>query len=389
MCKESTGRQDHSDTGGSTMADSSLVFTNNADVDRHSNNGSSERQFVISSIQRDSSSAEENYELDDLSNLREQFTCKGISTKTANIMLCSWRQGTKKQYKVFVKRWFQYCGERKISEIQISIATVLDFLTSLFENGLGYSSINTARSALSALGLMFDNVLVGAHLLVIRFMKGVFNLRPVRMKNVCIWDVSIVLHYLRKLSPVNTLSLQDLTYKLVMLIALTNATRSQTIKFLNIDYMEKLKDQYLFHFDVLLKQTRPGYKNPDVILKAYPIDRRTCVMTVLKEYLKQTHELRANTRQLFISYIKPYKAVSTSTISRWIKVILHRAGIDIKQFGAHSVRSASTSKAKLNNVSISDIVDRAGWYNVKTFASFYDKRIVCNNVDVTVLNQNS
>lgn len=209
------------------------------------------------------------------------------------------------------------------------------------------------------------------------------------MKNVCIWDVSIVLHYLRKLSPVNTLSLQDLTYKLVMLIALTNATRSQTIKFLNIDYMEKLKDQYLFHLDVLLKQTRPGYKNPDVILKAYPIDRRTCVMTVLKEYLKQTHELRANTRQLFISYIKPYKAVSTSTISRWIKVVLHRAGIDIKQFGAHSVRSASTSKAKLNNVSVFDIMDRAGWSNVKTFASFYDKRIVCNNFDVTVLNQNS
>ena len=260
MCKESTGRQDHSDTGGSTMANSRLVFTNNADVDRHSNNGSSEKQFAISSIQRDSSSAEENYELDNLSILREQFTCKGISTKTANIMLCSWRQGTKKQYKVFVKRWFQYCGERKISEIQISIATVLDFLTSLFENGLGYSSINTARSALSALGTMFDNVLVGAHLLVIRFMKGVFNLRPVRMKNVCIWDVSIVLHYLRKRSPVNTLSLQDLTYKLIMLIhvALTNATRSQTIKFLNIDYMEKLKDQYLFHLDVLLKQTRPG-----------------------------------------------------------------------------------------------------------------------------------
>jgi len=78
--------------------------------------------------------------------------------------------------------------------------------------------------------------------------------------------------------------------------------------------MEKLKDQYLFHLDVLLKQTRPGYKNPDVILKAYPIDRRTCAMTVLKECLKQTHDLRANTRQLFISYIKPYKAVSTSTI---------------------------------------------------------------------------
>jgi len=69
-------------------------------------------------------------------------------------------------------------------------------------------------------------------------------------------------------------------------------------------------------------------------------------------------------------------------------VVLERAGIDIKQFGAHSVRSASTSKAKLNNVSVSDIMDRTGWSNVKTFASFYEKRIVCNNFDITVLNQN-
>lgn len=178
MCKESTGRQDHSDTGGSTMADSSLFFTNNADIDRHN--------ILVQAR-------------DNLLSLPYKETVH-LLRKTMNLMICQisgnsllvkeyllkqpiscYARGDKvlkKQYKVFVKRWFQYCGERKISEIQISLATVLDFLTSLFENGLGYSSINTARSALSALGLMFDNVLVGAHPLVIRFMKGVFNLRP-------------------------------------------------------------------------------------------------------------------------------------------------------------------------------------------------------------------
>ena len=53
------------------------------------------------------------------------------------------------------------------------------------------------------------------------------------------------------------------------------------------------------------------------------------------------------------------------------------------------MRSASISKAKLNNVSVFDIMDRAGWSNVKTCASFYDKKTVCNNFDVTVLYQNS
>ncbi|CAG2254245.1 unnamed protein product [Mytilus edulis] len=287
-------------------------------------------------------------------------------------MLCSWRKSTKKQYKVFVKKWFSYCRERKISEVQISINIVLDYLTILFENGLGYSSINTARSALSALGLVIDNVLVGAHPLVVRFMKGVYNLRPTKSKNICVWDVSLVLNYLRKLSPVNMLTLQEVTLKLVMLIALTNATRVQTLKFLSVDCMEKLRDEFVFHLDVLLKQSRPGYKNPDVKLRAFPPDRRLCVYTVLKEYIKRTEILRVHTKQLLISYIKPHKAVTCSTISRWIKVVLQKSGIDTRQFSAHSVRSAATSKAKLYNVSLADIMSKAEYhlaFIIKKFVS--------------------
>jgi hypothetical protein len=71
------------------------------------------------------------------------------------------------------------------------------------KKGLGYSSINIARSALSALGLKFDSILVGQHPLIIRYLRGVFNLRPCRPKYTCIWDVQLVLNLLRTLSPVN------------------------------------------------------------------------------------------------------------------------------------------------------------------------------------------
>ena len=47
--------------------------------------------------------------------------------------------------------------------------------------------------------------------------------------------------------------------------------------------------------------------------------------------------------------MKPHQEISKDTIARWIKVILSRAGIDVGQFGAHSERSATTSKAKLNS----------------------------------------
>lgn len=261
----------------------------------------------------------------------------------------------------------------------------MDFLTDLFEAGLGYSSLNTARSALSAFGLTFSNVPVGRHPLVVRFMKGVFNIRPVVHNNVNIWDVSFVLRYLTRLSPVSDLSLKDLTFKLVMLIALTNASRSQTIHLLDLKHMQKRKDGFYFTMNSLLKQSRPGYKNPQISLKAYPPDRRLCVFSVMKEYLQRTESIRCRENRLIISYIKPHKSVSSNTIARWIKTVMCRAGINTEIFTAHSVRSASTSKAKLNCVPISDILSKAGWSNMSTFAKFYDKNISRDKFGESVL----
>lgn len=222
---------------------------------------------------------------------------------------------------------------------------------------------------------MFDNMLVGTHPIVIRYLKGVFNLRPSKPKNSAIWDVSDVLQYLRKLSPVYMLSLKQLLFKLVMLIALTNATRSQTIHLLDLEDMEKLKGEYVFTIVNHLKQSRPGYRNPQVTLKAYPPDRRLCVYTVLKEYLKRTETFHLKYSKLILSFIKPHKPVSCTTISRWIKTVMCKSGIDINQYSAHSVRSASTSKAKVNSVPMRDILSKGGWTNVGTFAKFYDRKV--------------
>lgn len=63
-------------------------------------------------------------------------------------------------------------------------------------------------------------------------------------------------------------------------------------------------------------------------------------------------------------------------MARWIRLILSRAGIDVSQFGAHSVRPPTTCKAKLNSFPIDNILGKAGWSNVKTFAKFYDKQIL-------------
>ena len=52
-----------------------------------------------------------------------------------------------------------------------------------------------------------------------------------------------------------------------------------------------------------------------------------------------------------------------------------RSGVDTSIYGSHSIRGATTSKAKLKLVPISEILKKAGWSMESIFAKFYDKEI--------------
>ena len=83
----------------------------------------------------------------------------------------------------------------------------------------------------------------------------------------------------------------------------------------------------------------------------------------LKQYLKQIAALRKDCKQLFISYVKPHGQVSRDTISRWLKIVMTRGGIDVKKFASHSVRSAAVSKASAKFVSADKVLKVAEWSN--------------------------
>ena len=104
--------------------------------------------------------------------------------------------------------------------------------------------------------------------------------------------------------------------------------------------------------------------------------------TVLEEYFLRTDEIRRGLNNeennLLLSFIKPFKRVSRDTISRWLKSVMLKAGINITQFGAYSVRAAAVSKAKVKGVPVGDILQKAGWSNEKTFARFYHKPVLGN-----------
>lgn len=95
----------------------------------------------------------------------------------------------------------------------------------LYDLGLGYSVFNIVRFFLSVLGIFCDGFVIGKYLLVIRFLKGVFNLRFSKLCYFKIWDVFCVLNVLRKLLFCKYLLLKDLFLKLCMLIVLIIVVR--------------------------------------------------------------------------------------------------------------------------------------------------------------------
>ncbi|KAK6169839.1 hypothetical protein SNE40_020817 [Patella caerulea] len=114
----------------------------------------------------------------------------------------------------------------------------------------------------------------------------------------------------------------------------------------------------------------------------------------MKEYLNRTEIFRCEkeNRELFLTTVKPYLPASKSTISRWIKTALSKAGIDVNIYSAHRTRAASTSAAA-RILPLTSIMKAAGWTNSRTFQRFYN---VPNNDDneandfaTTVLNLNS
>ena len=77
----------------------------------------------------------------------------------------------------------------------------LDLLVSPQDKGLTYTTINTARSAISAVAVPKNNMTIGNHSLVSIFMKGVCKGSPPTPRYRSTWDVQPVLSYLSSLNP--------------------------------------------------------------------------------------------------------------------------------------------------------------------------------------------
>ena len=116
-----------------------------------------------------------------------------------------------------------------------------------------------------------------------------------------------------------------------------------------------------------------------VNVKTFTDDPLLCPVLSLRDYLARTTQFRETDRgKLFLSYIKPHKAVSAQTLARWMRDILKAAGIDTAMFSQHSTRSASAAHLRnLRAATVKQICQPAHWSQMSgTYRKLYDRIVL-------------
>ena len=255
-----------------------------------------------------------------------------------------------------------------------TISQAIRFLRMLEDEGLGFGAVNTARCALSVILPRLNGQSFGKGYAVHLFMRAVHNRNPPKSKYSSFWDVSIVFDYLRSLPNNKHLSVMLLGFKVLMLLLLVTGHRGQTMVALSLDNVILKEDEIIFELDTLLKSNRLGDSCSIINVQSFPLERKLCVVSAIRNYIFKTSEIRSSSK-LFVSYIKPHGAVSRDTIARWTLRVLKTAGVDTNEFTAHSTRGAMASKARLLGVSVRRILKHAGWKTQRSFARHYNKKV--------------
>ena len=147
------------------------------------------------------------------------------------------------------------------------------------------------------------------------FIKRSVQRTPPQRRYVFIWDIQTVLDFVKCQWSGCDLSDKVLTYKVVILMALSSASRASVIHHLDVRCMLRPEGKFAFTFHKLHKSWKYGKAPPSLEFCQCTEHGDLCVVTTLNEYIKRTYQRRAEKRrsQLMLSFIQPYVEVPRVT----------------------------------------------------------------------------
>ncbi|CAH2009807.1 unnamed protein product [Acanthoscelides obtectus] len=215
----------------------------------------------------------------------------------------------------------------------------MDFFASVFGKGASYGTLNSYRAAIGRI--------IGGELTqdpqVKKCFRGAYNIRPNPPKYEDTWDPELVLNLARKL-PNDGITLEQLTWKLAVLLAICTGQRVQTLHNIEVQNVT-VDDKIEIKIPERLKSSGRNVPQSTLILPFFHSVKDICPATAVQIYLEKTKPIRGTTEKLFITTKPPFRSASTQTISRWIKAMLRASGIDTDKDSSYTTSHASSSAA--------------------------------------------
>ena len=155
-----------------------------------------------------------------MEDFRQSLQMEGISSNVAKLISHLRRKSSTTNYESTWGQWTSWGNERQVNPLRAPVNYIIIFLSEKFDKGLQYRTLNCLRSAISAHHVHVDGKSVGKHPKVCTLLADIFNQRPPQPRHVFIWDVEIVLQYIRThWYGSSSLNDVDLTCKLITLLA--------------------------------------------------------------------------------------------------------------------------------------------------------------------------
>ena len=161
-------------------------------VNRSSNFSATDRDDNIPPLRpSDGSSIVENAETSCMAAFRSRLQTTGLSDEVCEILQSSWQPTTQKRYNGPWTLWSHWCLQRNLDPFSAPVIDVLTFLTEQFKTrGLAYRTINVYKACISQIHNPVEGQQLGSLPIVVRFMKGVFQLKPAIPKTYVYPDIA-------------------------------------------------------------------------------------------------------------------------------------------------------------------------------------------------------
>ena len=147
------------------------------------------------------------------------------------------------------KKWSCWCTQRGIDPFPDSMTTVVEFLTSQFQEGKQYSTMNSYRSTLSATLLPMESHPVGQHPCL--YVDCCRECLTKDHQPHSVWSVETVLFFIKQ-------SMKDLSRKMVVLLALSITSRASDLTALDMRFRQFSPEGVLFRIPGLTKTRHSG-----------------------------------------------------------------------------------------------------------------------------------